>query len=284
MLTDEGSTGIQFGLRFNAETLQIMLLRLAFDVDDGEDLIRVELTDLHHVVVEVGVEVEARNLELAVGKDLQDAVFALESAKILSTFVSIQATHRVVKPNIAGIERGYAFATLLDFLDFIFGQQVTTCVATFHGKVGKLVVHRLLFLVEQHQRHLDNLCLAVGVRRKIAHLRAGFALREVVFLVAGDTLHGKTLHIMRRTVLAIAIDHIIGGTIVILMEHIDMNYLLSHKEFRLQLDHRILTVFMEDNDIVQIGAVAYIFVGLLVLLTFQALARPSPYFSLICRK
>ena len=36
-----------------------MLLRLTFDVDDGEDLIGVELSDFHHVVVEVGVEVEA---------------------------------------------------------------------------------------------------------------------------------------------------------------------------------------------------------------------------------
>ena len=86
-----------------------------------------------------------------------------------------------------------------------------------------------MFLVEQHQRHFDNLCLAVGIRREITNLRARLTLREVVFLVAGDAFHGEALHIVRCPVLTVAINDIVGRTVVILMEYIDMNDLLSHK-------------------------------------------------------
>ena len=95
-------------------------------------------------------------------------------------------------------------------------------------------------------------------------------MREVVFLVTGDALHSEALHIMRRAVLAVAINDVIGGTSVILMEHIDMNHLLPHKELRLQFDHGVFAILVEHDDIVHVGAVAHVFIGILVLLTLQA--------------
>ena len=133
MFTNERSTAVQLGLGLDGETFQVVLLRLAFDVDDGENLVRVELTDFHHVIIEVGVEVEARNLELAVAKDLQDLILAFESTQILSAFVDIQATHGVVEPNVTSIERGDTFPTLLDFLDLVLREQVATRVTAFNS-------------------------------------------------------------------------------------------------------------------------------------------------------
>ena len=103
MFTNERSTAVQLGLGLDGETFQVVLLRLAFDVDDGENLVRVELTDFHHVIIEVGVEVEARNLELAVAEDLQDLILAFKSTQILSAFVDIQATHGVVEPYVTSV-------------------------------------------------------------------------------------------------------------------------------------------------------------------------------------
>ena len=133
MLTNEGSASVQLGLGLDAETLQVVLLRLAFDVDDGENLVRVELTDFHHVIIEVGVEVEARNLELAVAEDLQDLILALESTQILSAFVDIQASHCIIKSDVTGVERRDAFPALLDFLDLVLREQVATRVTTFNS-------------------------------------------------------------------------------------------------------------------------------------------------------
>ena len=189
----------------------------------------------------------------------------------MSSLVDVETTYGVVEPDVTSVKRGNTFPALLDLLYLILGQQVTTRVAALHSEVGELVVHRLLFLVEQHQRHLDDFGFAVGIRREIAHLRARLALREVVFLVAGDTLHGKALHIVWCAVLTVAIDDIVSGAVVVLVENVYMNHLLSNEEFRLQLDHGIFAILMEDDDVVHIRAIAHIFVGLLVLLALQAL-------------
>ena len=133
MFANERSTAVQLGLGLDGESFQVMLLRLAFDVDDGENLVRVELTDFHHVIIEVGVEVEARNLELAVAEDLQDLILSFESTQILSSFVDIQATHCIVEPDVTCVERGDAFPTLLDFLDLVLREQVATRVTAFNS-------------------------------------------------------------------------------------------------------------------------------------------------------
>ena len=229
----------------------------------------------------MGVEVETRNLELAIGEDLKNSVLALEGTKVLPTFVSVKAAHGVVIPDVAGVEGRHAFPTLLDLLDLVFREQVAAHATTFHGQTRKVIVDGLLFLVEQQKRHLDDFCLAVGIRREIAHLRARLALRDIVFLVAGDTHHGETFHIVRRSVLAITIYHIIGRTVIVLVEHIDMDDLLPHKEFRLELRHHVLAILMEDDDVVHVGAVAHIGVGFLVLLAFQALACANEAFLLV---
>ena len=73
---------------------------LAFDVNHRENLIGIELADLNQVIVEVGGKVVARDLELAVGEQLQDAVIALESAQILASLVGIEAAYGVVVPEV----------------------------------------------------------------------------------------------------------------------------------------------------------------------------------------
>ncbi len=212
---------------------------------------------------------------------MQDLVVTFKGTEVLTAFVGIEATHCIVKPDVAGVERRDAFPTLLHFLDLVFREQVAPCITALHSQIREVVVDCLLFLAEQHQRHLDDLGLAIGIRREITHLRAWFALREVIFLVAGNAFHGETLHIMRRAVLTVTIDDIIGRSVIVLVEHIDMDDLLPHEKFRLQLGHSIFPIFMEHDDVVNVGTVTHVFVGFLVLLAFQALARADEALILV---
>ena len=98
MLSDEGGAHICLHILVDAETLQVHLLGLPFHIDDGEDVIGIELADFHHVVVEMRREVIAGHLELAVAEELQDPVIALKGADVLSPLVGIESPYRIIVP------------------------------------------------------------------------------------------------------------------------------------------------------------------------------------------
>ena len=109
--------------------------------------------------------------------------------------------------------------------------------------------------------------LAVGIGREIGDATTGFALRHVVFAVVHDAGHVETLHIERGS-LSVAIDHVVNRALVVLLEHRNMDdfrfSLLGFGTFRLADEnfigharHLVSSVAIEDNDIVQIGAVLH---------------------------
>ena len=107
----------------------------------------------------------------------------------------------------------------------------------------------------------DHLGFPVGIRREIKHLRTWRALGEVVLLVPSNSPHGKTLHI-GDAVLAVAIDHIVNGTLVVALEHARIDDILAHKDLLAHLDHLEHTIAAEHDNIVYIRTLADIFVFL----------------------
>ena len=106
------------------------------------------------------------------------------------------------------------------------------------------------------ERHLDDLRLAVGVGGEVEHTRARRAQREVHLAVSRDARDVEALDIARAS-LAVAIYHIINGALVVLLEHTQPDDVLAHEELFGHTHHLELTITIEDDDIVDVRAVAH---------------------------
>ena len=93
---------------------------------------------------------------------------------------------------------------------------------------------------------------------------SGSPLRDVVFAVADHGSDGKTLDI-GCAFLAVAVGDIVDGTFVILLEDIDIKYVLAYKLLVGYRSDDIFSVAEEDNHVVDIRAVGYELVLLQVL-------------------
>ena len=104
--------------------------------------------------------------------------------------------------------------------------------------------------------HLDNLCLAIGVGSKVDDTAARCALCDVIHLVAR---HGSNIESLDEVValLTITIHTVVDGALVVLLEHLYVEHVLAHKYLVCHLSNLKLTILVEDNDIVEVGAVAH---------------------------
>ena len=79
---------------------------------------------------------------------------------------------------------------------------------------------------------------------------------QVVLLVAGQRGHVETFHEV-VALLAVTIHRIIDRARVALLEHGEIEHVLPHEDFFGDADHLVFTVLVEDDDIVEVGAVAH---------------------------
>ena len=93
------------------------------------------------------------------------------------------------------------------------------------------------------------------------YLCAGFAFCEVIFFVASHTCNCKTFHIEYSTS-AILIYHIVDCAHVVTFKHVEVKNVFTHKHLFLHFHNLILTIFVEDDDVVDVRAVAHIFIFL----------------------
>ena len=125
------------------------------------------------------------------------------------------------------------------------------------GKVGKVYVElqhlQAWFLFQSHAQRLS---LAVGVGGEPPYLSAFCALCHVVFLVARDAYHCETLHVDHAT-LAVLVDKIVDCALVVALEYVDIQYVLADVKFVCHFSHFVFTILVEDNHIVDVGAVAH---------------------------
>ena len=56
-------------------------------------------------------------------------------------------------------------------------------------------------------------------------------------------------------VLAVAVYNVVYGTLVVLLEHIDIYHVLAHEQFFAHLDNLVFTVLVEEDDVIDVRAV-----------------------------
>lgn len=86
-------------------------------------------------------------------------------------------------------------------------------------------------------------------------------MRYVVFPVTNDGSDIETFDII-ITFLSVTVDDVIDGTLVVFLEYVDVQDVLSDEQFVGHANNLVFTVFVEDDYIVDVGTVAYIFVFL----------------------
>ena len=106
------------------------------------------------------------------------------------------------------------------------------------------------------QCYLDDFSLAVGVGREIDDPASGRSLRDIVHLVACHRRHVESLDEV-FALLAVAIHTVVDGALIVLLEHLHMEDVLSHEDLVGHLGHLELSVLIEDDDIVEVGTVAH---------------------------
>ena len=84
-------------------------------------------------------------------------------------------------------------------------------------------------------------------------------MREVVLTVACDTCDIESLDEV-ESLLAVAIHHVIYSALVVLLEHSHVQYVLANEYLVGHLDDLVFSVLIEDDDIVDVGTVAYVFI------------------------
>ena len=77
---------------------------------------------------------------------------------------------------------------------------------------------------------------------------------EIVFFVAGHTCHRETLHKV-DTLLTVAVDSVVDSAVVVLAVDINMDNIRTYKHLVCHLHDLILTIFVEDNHLINIRAV-----------------------------
>ena len=174
--------------------------------------------------------------------------------------VVVQAVYVRIVPHLAASKGGVAMTLQPDAVDGELGQQVAFRGTAFDHDFREVFVHEnLLQLRVGVKRHLDDFCLTIGVGGEVHHFRAWGALREIVLLVTGHRGHVETLDEV-GALLAVAVHYIIYGTRIILLEDLQMKHVLADKQFLGHAHHLVLAVLVEDDDVVNVGTVAYVFI------------------------
>ena len=103
--------------------------------------------------------------------------------------------------------------------------------------------------------HFDYFGFAIGVSREIDDAATRCAHGEVIFFIFRQTRNEESFHVVWPG-FAVAINHIVDGSLVVLLED---GYVLgvgSDKDLVRHAYYLIFAVFVEDDDVVDIGAVA----------------------------
>ena len=203
------------------------------------------------------VHVEVRQVEIAVLQHHQYAVVLVELAQQPAVLIVVQPVHVGVEPYLTAAQRRVSVTLQSDAVHCVLGQQVTLRGASLDEHLREVLLHEyLLQLRVGVERDLDDLRLAVGVGCEVEHARARRALCQVVFLVAGDARHVESLDEV-ESLLAVTIHHVVGRALVVLLEHRHMHHVLAHENLLRHTNDLVFSVFVEDNQVVDVRAVAH---------------------------
>ena len=209
------------------------------------------------------VQVEVRQVVLTVAEDDQQLFVVEELSQQPSVFVVVQTVHIGVVPHLASTQRRVSVALQSDAVDRFLGQGDASCSTSLDHNVGEVTLEEDARLTRADgssvQRYLNDFRLAIGVSREVHDLRAWLTCRHVILAVAGDSRHIEALDVV-RAFLSRAIHHVVDGALVVALVDAKPQHVLAHKELLGHTYHLELSVAVEDDDIVDVGAVADVFV------------------------
>ena len=171
--------------------------------------------------------------------------------------VVVQTFHIWIVPHLAPSEGGVSTTLQTNAINGELRQQITLRGASLDGNLREVFVEDgFLDLRIGVEGDLDDLCLAIGVGREVHDSRTWCTQRHIILPITNHGGHVKSLH-ETEALLAIAIDDIIYGTRVVLLEYVDVEHVLAHEYLFCHTNHLVFTILVEDDDIVEVGAVAH---------------------------
>ena len=229
-------------------------------------LFGLEFLDAQDVVLEMVVRVERGDVEIAVVEYHEHLVVVGKFAEKASVLVEIQSLYVGVEPHLPPAECGVAMTLQADAMHGVAREQIALRTASLDADVGEIALQKDFFAwvfrkENRVERHLDDLGLAVRIGREIEHLRAWLALCGVHLAVARDARHVEALD-EARAVFSVAIDEVVGRARVVFLEHLHVEHVFAYKQLVGHAHHLEFSVAVEDDDIVDVGAVAHEFVFL----------------------
>ena len=247
---------LRFGGGVQRETFSVVIVLVGIVECECPHFVGVELLDAENVVLEVCGEVESIQVIIAVAGNDQYTVVALELAQVRTLSVVVDAQDVRVEPHLASAQRGRPFRAQRDGLDLVLGEHISPGIAALNRQFGE--VHGEIVLLEVRsgfELHAHFFRLSIGVGGEIYHLRVRFALSEVVLLVASHGCDKKAFPVVGPAFFAIAIYGVVDSALVVLLENSDMDDVGADKRLVRHLDNLVLAVLVEDDYIVQVGAV-----------------------------
>ena len=203
------------------------------------------------------VGVEVAHVVGVVAQYDEDEVVFVEFAEQHSVLVVVQTVHIGVPPHLPTAQRGVAVTLEADAMNGFLAQNVSSRRATFDGNLREVAHHKdVLDGGAGFQRDLDGFGFSVGIGGEVHNLRARLASSEVVFAVAQNRGQRETLDII-IALAAVSIDDVVDGSFVVLLVDLHVLDVLAHENFLGHTHHLVFSVFVEDNDVVEVGAVAH---------------------------
>ena len=144
----------------------------------------------------------------------------------------------------------------------VVGNDVAHRLPSLDGDAAEIFFDEWRFQTGLRFEHdFQDFGFAVGIGAEPHHLGARCALCEVVFLVAGNACDGETFHVV-KTLFAVAVYDVVDGACVVALEYVEVENVFTDKHLLAHLHDLVFAVFVEDDDVVDVGAVAYKLVAL----------------------
>src|ERR1035437_985909 len=205
-------------------------------------------------------QVEVAGIILPFAGNDQDRFITLVFAKVFTPVVIIQAKDVAVEPNLTTSEGRTTLLFQGYFMDIILSQNISHGLTSFDGNLAEVLFkHQLVQTGFWFQGHADHFGLGIRIYGEIIYFRSGSAHSNVVFLVSGNAVHGETLDII-RTSLTIAVNRVINGSFIVLLEDVEMQDVFTDEHFVHNFHNLIASIFEENNDIVDVGTIAHEFI------------------------
>ena len=244
----------------HVEPLQVRItLVVGIEDDRRPRLVGYELLYAQDIVLVMVGGIDVGDVELAVLQHDKDAVLVGELAEEQSVLLVVEPLDIRVEPHLPSAERGMSVALQRDAVDALLGQEITLCSTSLDEDAGKVTLHEdVLFLPVgvRVEGNLDQFSLAVGVSRKVTDPRSRCPQGDIILLVTGDGGYVEPFDIIRSG-LSVPVDDIINRPFVILLEHLHVQDTLADEHLVGNADDLILAIPIEDDDIIEVGAVLH---------------------------